>query len=198
MFKNCKTKQSIARQKQIENCFLQMLKLRFYEDITVSEICDELNMPRKAFYRYFSCKEGLLQALIKHNLESYQDYYKSFNVSSRTIKGELSYYFGFWKTEPIKTMLDVLDKNSLLGHLFKFSREMSSSSFINMEKFFPSETPWHREQILNFTIQGLQSLMLDWYYSGFEKSTDEMAKVACIMLQEPLFPNLEKYGIAKN
>ena len=166
--------------------------------LTVSEICEATNVPRKAFYRYFSCKEGLLHALIKHNLESYQDYYKSFNLSSRTVKGELSCYFAFWKTEPIKTMLDVLDKNSLLGHLFKFSRETSSSSFINMEKFFPSESPWHREQILNFTIQGLQSLMLDWYYSGFKKSTEEMASIACRMLQEPLFPSLEKYGIAKN
>lgn len=195
MYKKCKTKHSINRQRTIELCFLNLLKLKFYEDVTVSEICKFADIPRKAFYRYFDCKESLLKALIKHSLESFQAYYASLKTEKRTVQSELNFFFAFWKTEPIKTLLDVLNKNSLTEHLLKFSREAPRESFINVEKFFPSESPWLREQILNFAIQGLMSLMLDWYNGGFKNSTEEMAGVACRMLQSPLFPNLGKLGI---
>lgn len=35
---------------------------------TIMELCSWLDIPRKAFYRYFSSKEGALYALIDHTL----------------------------------------------------------------------------------------------------------------------------------
>jgi len=50
---------------------LQLMLRKNYEDISVSDLCDHLQIPRKAFYRYFTSKDGALYALIDHTLASF-------------------------------------------------------------------------------------------------------------------------------
>ena len=71
MYKLCKTEQSAKRQRDIENCLLELLSTRRYEDVTITEICEKMNMPRKSFYRYFDGKEGVMQSLIQHTMMDY-------------------------------------------------------------------------------------------------------------------------------
>ncbi len=194
MFKECKTIKSKERQKEIEKTFLGLLKNKDYEDITVIEICDTAKIPRKAFYRYFYCKEGLLNALIKHTLDGYQNYYKNFKQAKRTIKLELECFFSFWLQEHIKIFLNAIIKSSLIGHLLKFSREIPNDA-IDMAKFLPDDNSWQRMHVFNFAISGLMSIMLDWYNGGCKQSISEMADVASRLLGKPLFPNLDKIGI---
>ncbi len=197
MFKTCKTTKSLNRQKAIETAFLSLLKRKRFEDISVSQICEEIDIPRKAFYRYFNGKEGLLQALITHTLEGYQEYYTSLKQERRTIKGELECYFNFWITEPRKTLLTVLINSGLLEQLFTNSRKLPTNNFIDPSRFLPNETPYLRRQIFNFAISGLLSIMLDWFNGGCKESPKEMAKVSCRLLESPLFDNLENIGIYK-
>ena len=68
MYKMCKTEQSAARQRELEEGLLNIMLSRHYDEISVSELCDQLNVPRKSFYRYFSGKDGALHALIDHTL----------------------------------------------------------------------------------------------------------------------------------
>ncbi len=197
MFKNCKTVKSINRQKLIEQAFLGLLRNKHYDNITVMEICDSVDVPRKAFYRYFSCKEGLLNALIKHTLDGYQDYYQKIKPEKRTIKNELEVFFSFWKQEYIKNFLDAIIKSSLVGHLLKFSREIPND-IIDKSKFLPNDNLLYRTYVFNFAISGLMSIMLDWYNNGCKQSTYEMAEVASRLIGKPLFPNLNKIGIEDN
>ena len=68
MYKICKTDQSAARQREIELGLLSMMLEQPFESITISDLCDRLCIPRKAFYRYFSGKDGALFALIDHTM----------------------------------------------------------------------------------------------------------------------------------
>ena len=58
MYKLCKTEQSANRQRQLEEGLLQIMLTRHFEEVSVSELCDQLQIPRKSFYRYFSSKDG--------------------------------------------------------------------------------------------------------------------------------------------
>ena len=58
MYKLCKTEQSANRQRQLENGLLAAMLSRHYEEISVSDLCDNLNIPRKSFYRYFPVRTG--------------------------------------------------------------------------------------------------------------------------------------------
>ncbi len=195
MYKKCKTAPSIMRQKEIESVFLKLLDTRSYEDITVCEICERAGIPRKAFYRYFDGKEGLLKALIEHTLLGYQDFYLNFKSGRRTIKGELECFFAFFISEPQMTFLNVMIKNSLVGHILKSSQGSHLLKNVDAEKFLPNETDSMRTQIFNFVISGLMTLMLDWFNGGHKESPSAMAEMACRLIQEPLFQNLERVGI---
>ena len=68
MYKLCKTEQSAKRQRELEQVLLRMMNSTLYEDITVINFCENAGIPRKAFYRYFSSKDGALHALLDHTL----------------------------------------------------------------------------------------------------------------------------------
>ncbi len=195
MFKRCKTQRSIKRQAEIENAFLTLLVTKSYEDVTVSEVCSQTKIPRKAFYRYFACKEGLLEALIDHTLQGYQTYYENFKRERRTLKGELECFFSFWLVDPQKTFLKVIIKNSLTGHLLRNSQTSTVVSGVAVEKFLPNDTSGMRSHVFNFAISGLMTLMLEWFNGGHKESPSAMAEIACRLIQQPLFPNLESVGI---
>jgi hypothetical protein len=38
--------------------------------------------------------------------------------------------------------------------------------------------------------------MIDWYKDGFKTSILDMARISCRTLSKPLFPDLDKLGIA--
>lgn len=74
MYKLCKTEQSSSRQRELEAGLLAAMASHQYEEISVSDLCDHLGVPRKSFYRYFSSKDGALQALLDHTLMEYETY----------------------------------------------------------------------------------------------------------------------------
>ena len=195
MYKECKTVKSKARQKEIEFAFLSILTVRHYEDISVCDICETAKIPRKAFYRYFENKEGILQALILHVLQGYEEYSLTHTTNKRTIKNELERFFNFWITEPRKTLLKALIKSNLIDTMLKFNKGLPLAYFIDVKKFFPNESTETAKQILNFTISGLMSIMIDWFENGYRESPSEMATLACRLIEQPLFKNLEDIGI---
>ena len=60
MYKICQTEQSTRRQRELEQGLLRLMLHKNYEDISVSDLCDHMQIPRKSFYRYFSSKDGAL------------------------------------------------------------------------------------------------------------------------------------------
>ena len=83
MYKQCRTEQSAARQRALEQGLMETMMNCHYDEITVSDLCEYMQIPRKSFYRYFSNKEGALHALIDHALMDFD----SFTLES-TEKGE--------------------------------------------------------------------------------------------------------------
>ena len=71
MYKMCKTEQSARRQRELELGLLEAMKTQRYEDISISELCGTLGIPRKTFYRYFDSKDGALYGMIDHTLLDY-------------------------------------------------------------------------------------------------------------------------------
>ena len=51
MYKLCKTEQSAQRQRSLEEGLLTAMKTKRYEEITISDLCSQMGIPRKSFYR---------------------------------------------------------------------------------------------------------------------------------------------------
>lgn len=187
MYKQCRTEQSARRQQEIEEGLLSMMLQRRYEDVSVSDLCDRLGVPRKAFYRYFSGKEGALQALVDHRLLEYEVYTGSRNLILGDRQG-LTVFFEFWITQ--KKLLDALSRSGLTGilverairhsqeaHLLNFYSDMDSEEYTNLATAF--------------TVCGLMTVVIQWHHEGYQSSAQEMAGMAYKMLGRPLVPGLD-------
>ena len=165
MYKLCKTEQSVKRQREIENCLLKILLTKNFEEITITELCEKMNMPRKAFYRYFDSKEDALAAMIDHSMAEYKGFVvdKSGELN-RSLTAELEEYFIFWYGK--RELLDALDRSNLIGNLIERTINYPVGDRIALTKFLPDDEKKVRERIFKFAFSGLVYTMISWYREG--------------------------------
>ena len=190
MYKLCKTEQSAKRQRQLEQGLLSMMASTQYEQISVSDLCDHMQVPRKSFYRYFASKDGALHALIDHTLMEYEGLNLVYRRGEkRTILLELTQFFQFWRNK--KAFLDALQKSRMSGMLVE--RSMAHATAMNgvPPRFLPNDSPEVQRQVILFCVSGLLSMVLLWHREGYVQSPEQMARIATRLLDQPLFPNLE-------
>ena len=191
MYKLCKTEQSARRQREIENCLLELLLTKHYEDITITEICDKMNMPRKSFYRYFDGKEGVKQSLINHIMMDYNSVQRVVNKqNSVTIKDEFEVFFEFWKEH--KDLLVAFDRSSLIGNLFDTTVSHAMSEYDRVRGYLSDSYDEDKQAAYRFVISGLMTMMIDWYRGGFRESVETMARAMVKIITRPLFENLSR------
>ncbi len=189
MYKLCKTEQSSERQRAIELELFELMKQKRFEDVTITELSERMNMPRKAFYRYFDSKEDALYAFIDHSMSEYDGFsVDRSDESMRSLTAELEEYFIFWKNR--REMLAALDRSGLLGVLIDRTVNFPVEDRITISRFLPDDGEAERSMIFKFAFSGLVYVMISWYKDNFRISTRDMAKMACRMFREPLFPSL--------
>jgi len=192
MYKLCKTEQSAARQRMLEEGLLQMMCTQRYEEISVSDLCERMQIPRKSFYRYFDSKDGALHALLDHTLMEYEGFNMVYRPGNRrTLSRELEQFFLFWLKH--KKLLDALRRSDMSGNLIERAISHALSDTVMPKRFLPSDSREMQKQITMFGVCGLMSMVLSWHHNGYTESAADMARVACRLLGQPLFPNAENY-----
>ena len=184
MYKLCKTEAAARRQRQLEHGLLHAMLQKRYDEISISDLCTQMEIPRKSFYRYFSSKDGALFALLDHTLlEFEQSTDSNRRIRHATAIGDLERYFIFWKEH--KDLLEALQRSQLSGMLVE-----RATTFALQEHLMPrrllSWSPHYQGLALSFAICGLFSMVLQWQQNGFNISPSEMATIASTMLTQPL------------
>lgn len=183
MYKICHSDYSIRRQRELEKGLLQLMIKRNYDSITVSDLCDYLQIPRKAFYRYFSGKDGALHALLDHTMMDFQ-FSEQYGVSG-TALGELDRYFQFWYDH--RNLLDALQRSSLSGMLVERATQFALKERM-MPMYMLSLDAQYQGIALSFAICGLMSMVIQWHHQNFIQTPEEMTRIATQMLTQPLIP----------
>lgn len=192
MYKECKTERSAARQRLIGNTLLEMMKKRPYDDITVTDLCNELDMPRKAFYRYFDDKESALDCAIAQTLANYPAERPKIQ-SPRLLHRELQDFFEFWLRN--RSLIELLDKNGRLTKIIDISLHFPLETMVSIEKLLPGDEEAMRVKIYRFAVSGLISLVIDWYREGFRSPAADMARIAVRLLTKAPFPAMAQFGM---
>lgn len=176
MYKTCHTEESSLRQRALEQGLLVMLQTQPYEKITLTNLCHQLNVPRKTFYRYFPTKDDCLLALIDHTLSDCND------VALHNWNGETVLdiptqlrFFRYWKEH--SNFLDAIRANGL-QHLLL---ERTTTIVDRMKENAKPET-FAQAQVEYFIAHGLMTTVLRWHHFGFAGSPEEMAEVFGQML----------------
>lgn len=186
MYKICATEASAARQRQLEQGLLAAMSKRRYEEITVSDLCEELGIPRKSFYRYFSGKEGALHALLDHTFQEYEMLYVSEMLTRKqSFRQGISSFFLFWQEK--KQLLDALQRSGLSGVLIERAISYAVEGRLEENR---NQLPEHRNLKMEttiFGICGLMSMVVRWHHEGYAMDVDSMSAMATKLLTEPLF-----------
>lgn len=181
MYKQCQSERSSARQRMLEQGLLQVMTRRQYEQISVSDLCGEMDIPRKSFYRYFNGKDGALYSLIDHALMDNLP-----EAGQEALLEPLEYMeqvFDYWYGQ--KPLLDALAKSNLSGILVQRALALSVE-MDTMPNFMKLQDRQLREYGTMFMVCGLMSMIICWHHDGFSKSTKEMAKLAIQLFTKPL------------
>lgn len=185
MYKMCKSEQSANRQRELEQQLLNMMKTVRFDEISVSDLCIQADIPRKSFYRYFSGKDGALHALVDHTLMELESFPASVKPGNSNIyKNELIRFFHFWRAQ--KTFLDALDFSGLSGVLVTRAVDYALSNSGVTRRFpkNPNTSTW--EYSTTFGVCGLMSMVLNWHHSGYQIQAEQLAEISFTLLTEPL------------
>lgn len=174
MYKQCRTEQSAARQRALMEGLLEAMSQQHYDEITVSSLCEQMQIPRKSFYRYFSSKEGALHALIDHALLDYESFVT--NGDKQGMERDLERLFAYWLHK--KKLLDALEKSGLSGVLVNRAVGHSVLESMRERRFLPVEEQYAQQYITLFAVSGLMSMVIQWHHDRYPQKPSQMAQIA--------------------
>ena len=170
MYKICHSEESSRRQRELEQGFLNMLHTQPYNKITLTDLCRQLNIPRKSFYRYFPTKEDCLLALVDHTLADCNDIALGGWDGTTALNEQVQLrFFRFWKKQT--PFLDAVKENDLQHLLLD-----RTTVIVDRMKENRENDSFAREQVEYFVAHGLMTTVLRWHHFGFPDSPEEMAK----------------------
>lgn len=160
MYKICKTEKSMERHKLFQTTLLAMMKKQKYQDITVTSLCKEMQVPRKTFYRYYDTLGDVLSVVIDDVLRDAFLYWE--------VKPDMNGFFTYWKNQ--KELLDILHKNQimylLIERMYKRMEEEQISSDITYAEI---QQAGH--------VGALLHMLLRWYDTGMKQTPEEMRQI---------------------
>lgn len=183
MYKRCVTEQSARRQRELEQGLLEVMAVRRFEDISITDLCLSLNIPRKAFYRYFNSREGALYALIDHTLMDFTvDFFaEGFQATYSTLER----FFAFWRQQ--EKLLNALERNELSGLLVQRAILLATEEEMFPVLFFPERHRGHQKHVALFVVSGMMAMVGQWHRDHFRNTPQQMAQITAHLLSRPLF-----------
>lgn len=171
MYKICHTEESSRRQRELERGLLEAMRRQPYHRITLTQLCNELDIPRKSFYRYFPTREDCLLALMDHTLSDCNEIVMRGWDGSRELDRDVQLrFFTYWREHSV--FLDAVRDNDLSGLLLD-----RTTVIVDKMKENRTSGSFARDQVEYFVAHGLMTTVLRWHQSGYPDSPENMAEV---------------------
>lgn len=186
MYVNCVSEEAVNRQHRIEDCLLDMMLETPYKAISVSDLCQTAKCSRKAFYRYFTNKDGCLIALMDRTFLNFAYFEVDIACTNPDTPPELWMWLAYWTSQ--KKLLDALVKNNLGAQLIErgiyYGAKVDSGAPVGLGMSVNEMD----EDVLHFLNSGLISLILRWHSADYPKTFEQMVDTATRLLMSPLVP----------
>ena len=167
MYKHCNTEESAQRQRQLEQCLLELMSDVPYANIKIGQICDLSGVSRKSFYRYFDSKDGCLHALLDHIIMNASAYYMSNADDEDTSLTFCFRIFEYWQRQT--PLLDALEKNGQSLQLLQ-----------RMIRYILEEEPDYARYM---GIPQHSVMVLTWHHEHIPKTAEQMGELLYQMIQ---------------
>lgn len=177
MFNKSKNNQVCQSQQMITDALLSLLQTFQYEDITITQICNEAQVVRRTFYRNFEFKGDILEYYIDN---MFQQYISTYYDSKLNMQQDLKCYFDFLLQH--KDFLILMDKHNFF-YLFNKTYSKYISQFLYIPKIIDTvKEPKLEVYVLAFISSTICSNISLWVNNRFSTSSTIMASLTTVFL----------------
>jgi len=166
MYFNQKNKTAIRSQHMIAAALFCLMKRKPFQQISVTEICEEAAIGRKTFYRNFELREDVIDFQLDLMLDDYKK-----ELASLSFEQYLYHHFAF-----IQENADCFIALYQSG-LSSFANEKFSALLPETMPIW-SENPIEQEYRSAYIISGIEAIQRVWISRGCLESIDEVVAIA--------------------
>ena len=149
----------------IIRALMELMEIKSYDDITVSEICDRAGYNRISYYRNFTSKEDILTQMLNTIT-------KEFQSGMVLHRGE---YFASSAARMFEFM-KTYHKQLMMLHSARMDYILLEALNTAFYHTIPEDTTYSRYDRA-FQSGGYFYVVLKWMESGMKESTEEMGKI---------------------
>lgn len=150
----------------ITDALFSLMKRKPFQQITVTEICEEAAIGRKTFYRNFELREDVIDFWLDQRRNEYEQDYLSVPLEEK-----LYYHCVFLKKHTEE--LIILYHNGLHPMV-----ERKFAVFLPDTMPIWSEDLVEQEYRSQYIIAGIEAIIRVWVTRGFQESVDEVVEIA--------------------
>lgn len=178
------TPTALRRQKQIEDCLYENLLHTPYQSISVADICRQVGISRKAYYNYYHDKDDCFCAIIDRLLrESMIHVTTSLPDNASPLETSIK-MLEYWKAQ--RDFFDICVRNNLLHFILMRNMEYVQTEDRTTLDLLNTEDVKSDSDILACYTSVQLTLVLQWYFRGFDTPIEEMAKKLLRILHTPM------------
>lgn len=177
------------RQKQIEDCLYENLLQKPYHNISVSDLCKQVGISRKAFYNYYPSKDACFCAILDRAI---QDSVLRLTPDTNDPVQTYTAYLEYWKSQ--KPLFDIIVRNGLVYLFLQQNLHHVMAEERTLMDLLNTPVVKSDTDILSCCMSIQITLLMQWYSRGFDTPAREMATKFLRLLYLPMFqlPEEEK------
>ena len=179
MYRKCVTELSAQHQRTVTESLLNLMQKQSYENITVTELCRTANISRRIFYHLFTSKTDALYALIDHAILGMEGFRPD-------IEDDAIRFFLYWREQ--KALFDALHRNNLSNLLLERMVIIVLDEDYDI-RYQLKACDWDTgTDSIIFNLCGIMGLTYSWYNTGYQRTSEEMARQVSLLVQHPRMP----------
>ena len=167
----------------IADALLELLEMKSFSDITISELCNAATVSRNTFYRLFSNKEDVLCCILEDKAGFILNQFltlENFDLSHPSeadIRRTYKRFYSFWLKQ--QTLLEELHKQGLLWLLDKAFlnaiQEFGKETYDNLSD--PSDPACFMDYYYFWHSIFVSKIIEKWVMRGCTETTDELVNI---------------------
>jgi len=164
-------KQSKYLKSCIQDSFLQLLKDKTINQISITNIANHAGVSRMSIYRYYDDKEDIIRKHIKENFENYLETIDKLDLNAIA---SAPFFFDYFRKNGSTVKL-LIEKN--LFHLVSENFADYVEQFESVVKKKSCSPKNHHKYSYAYTASGLLSMVKIWMENGMKESNEQMSDI---------------------
>ena len=186
MYKLCKTEQSLNRQNEIADAFIQTLKKQQLSTISISKFCQSANIPRKTFYRYFDTLEDIILFKTETFGKKYIEYNRSLFIDESTnYQKSFEKFLNLWKDNI--DFIEALCNNTLMVPFAEHMIRCTYDTPDTLQYIYHNEDIQLISDTISFFMNGLLGFLTRKQRLNEPIEPSQLSAILSLLTTTPLF-----------